>query len=112
MKIGLRILAALSLAIPLSAQAAKVVFINKSSWNIHEVYVGPSTQRAWGEDRLGSAILENGDSLTLTGVSRGKWDFLLIDEDGDKCELLGVQIDGNDRWEITDDDLLGCQAGS
>lgn len=112
MKNWLRLLAAMSLAIPLSAQAAKVIFVNKSSWNIHEVYFGPSSQKSWGEDRLGNEILENGDTLTLTDVGRGKWDVLLIDEDGDKCVLMGVQIDGNDRWEITDDDLLGCQAAS
>lgn len=95
-----------------AALAGNVVFVNKSSWEIHEVYFAPASHSSWGEDHLGSDILERGDSLTLSGVSAGRWDVRLVDEDDDECVLENVEIDGSDRWIITDEDLLGCQAAS
>lgn len=100
------------LCVPTIALAANVEFVNKTSWEIHEVYFSPASQQSWGDDHLGNDVLENGDSLTLSGVDRGDWDVKLVDEDGDKCVLEDVTIDGSDRWVITDKDLLGCQAAS
>lgn len=112
MKHLLRILAALSLAMPLSAQAATMVFANKSSKEIHGVYFWPFTQSEWGEDRLGSAILEHGDSLVMSDVEHGAWNVMLVDEDGDQCIVVSLPILGDDRWDITDKDLLHCQANT
>lgn len=55
-------------------------------------------------------MLEQGDSLTLSGVSSGKWDIRLIDEDGDECVLENVHITTPKHWVITEERLLGCQA--
>lgn len=98
--------------VPAMASAFTVEFVNQSSWDIYEVYFSPANEKNWGEDHLGEEVLEKGDSLTLEGVSKGKWDVLVIDEDGDKCEVTGVALTGPDRWVITDEDLLGCQANS
>lgn len=106
------VVATLLMLVSTAALAAKVVFVNQSSWEIHEVYFSPASQNDWGEDHLGSEVLEKGDSLTLTGVSAGRWDVRIVDEDGDQCVLEDVKIDGADKWVITDEDLLGCQAAS
>ena len=98
--------------LPFTTNAANVQFINKSSWDIYEIYFSPINQKNWGEDHLEAEVLENGDSLTLTDVPPGKWDVLLIDEDDDECILKGVQIVGDDTWEITDEELLTCQINS
>jgi len=98
--------------VPTTALAAKVEFVNKSSWEIHEIYFSPASQKDWGEDYLSDEVLEKGDSLTLSDVSEGDWDVLVVDEDGDKCEITDVTIDSSDRWVITDKDLLACQANS
>ncbi|MGV8940116.1 MAG: hypothetical protein ACOH1P_01055 [Lysobacter sp.] len=95
-----------------AALAANVIFVNQSSWEIHEVYFSPASQSNWGEDHLGSDILEKGDSLTLSGVSAGRWDVRVVDEDEDECVIEDVRIGGSDKWVITDKDLLGCQAAS
>lgn len=99
---------ALSLA-PGLALANKVVFVNQSSWDITHIYFSPSKSKNWGEDHLEKDILSKGDSLTLTGVSKGKWDVRVIDEDGDECVISDVMIQSNDKWVIEDDDLLTCQ---
>ena len=59
--------------------------------------------------KTGDEILANGESLTLTGVSKGKWDVRVVDEDGDECIIEDVAINSNDKWVIEDDDLLACQ---
>ncbi|MBP6020421.1 MAG: hypothetical protein KA735_13095 [Burkholderiaceae bacterium] len=98
--------------VPMIAVAANVEFVNQSAWEIHEVYFSPASQSDWGEDYLGKEVLEKGDALTLSDVKAGTWDVMIVDEDGDKCVLEDVAISSSDRWVITDDDLLACQAGS
>lgn len=98
--------------VPMIASAANVVFLNQSSWEIHEIYFSKAKQRSWGEDHLAKEVLQKGDTLTLSGVTNGNWDVMLVDEDGDKCVLEDVAISGSDRWEITDKELLACQAAS
>lgn len=95
--------------IPSIALANKVVFVNKSSWDITHIYFSPANSKNWGEDHLEDDVLSKGDSLTLTGVSKGKWDVRVVDEDGDECIIDGVMINSNDKWVIEDEDLLACQ---
>lgn len=112
MKIWSFLVAAVIAYAPTTASAANVVFVNQSAWEIHEVYFSPASQHSWGEDHLGNDVLEKGDSLTLSDVNAGTWDVMIIDEDGDKCVIEDVSIKSSDRWVITDNDLLSCQAGS
>lgn len=107
------VLAALACS-PMIASAATVEFVNQSSWEIHEIYFSPASNRNWGDDYLGSEVLEKGDALTLTDIEAGTWDVMLVDEDGDECVLEDIDYgrSDRDRWVITDKDLLTCQAGS
>ena len=98
-----------ALFLPGVALANKVVFVNQSSWDITHIYFSPSNAKKWGKDHLKNEILEQGDSLTLTGVSKGQWDVRVIDEDGDECILSDITINANDKWVIEDEDLLACQ---
>lgn len=102
----------LSMLIALPALAAEVKVTNESSWNINEVYFAPSSQDDWGPDHLGEEVLETGMTLTLTGVTAGKWDVRLVDEDEDVCVLQEVKIKTSETWTITDEDLLGCQGAT
>ena len=103
---------ALSALIALPAFAANVEVENRSSWDIHEIYFSPSSQEDWGEDYLGREVLKHGMTLTLTGVSSGRWDIRLVDEDADVCVLEDVRITASETWVVTDDDLLACQAAT
>lgn len=104
---------ALSAGICLTATAASTInIINKSGWDLHEIYISPASQDDWGDDYLGSEILAQGDSLSLTGLASGKWDIRVIDEDGDECILNDVHITTSESWTVTEDDLLACQAAN
>ncbi|MET1077417.1 MAG: hypothetical protein ABWY06_05275 [Pseudomonas sp.] len=102
----------LSMLIALPALAAEVKVKNESSWNINEVYFAPSSETEWGPDHLGEEVLMSGMTLTLTGVTAGKWDVRLVDEEQDVCVVKEVKIKASETWTITDDDLLGCQAAT
>jgi len=69
-----RVLAAAGLSLfAVHAVAATINIENKSSWEIHEIYFAPSSQDDWGDDHLGKKVLKPGMTLTLTGVTAGKW---------------------------------------
>ncbi|PIE53079.1 hypothetical protein CSA37_02990 [Candidatus Fermentibacteria bacterium] len=75
------------------------------SWSIWYLYASPSTSDEWGEDRLGSEILEPGESVTFT-ISSGTWyDFLAEDEDGDAYLLTEEYIDGDFEWNVSFEDM-------
>ena len=62
---------------------------------------------------MGQKVLKPGMALTLTGVTAGKWDVRLVDEDEDEdeCIVKNQQINASEKFSI-DDDLLGCQAAT
>ena len=92
---------------------SKVVFVNRSSWAIHEMYFSPTSDSDWGDDQLGKHTIENGEEFVLTGVPCGRWDVRVVDEDGDACVIENVGLCGDtDKWVIKDKDLLACQAAS
>jgi hypothetical protein len=83
---------------------------NNSNYDIHYIYISPTSQSTWGPDQLGSnQILHAGESLTLTGVACDSYDLKLVDEDGDECVQQGVQICQNTTLFIENDDLLRCE---
>lgn len=86
-----------------------IELINETGWDIHEIFMSPSSQDDWGDDYLGEEILETGDSLTLTDVSSGHWDLRIVDMDGDECVLSDVHITGSESVSISAEDLVGCQ---
>lgn len=113
MKTFASISAALLTVLSFSATAESTIqMVNNSGWELHEIYFSPASQDEWGDDYLGDEVLEQGDSLTISGVNDGKWDIRLVDEDGDECTLEDVHITESESWEITEDDLLGCQAAT
>jgi len=90
---------------------SKVTVVNKSAWDIHHFFLSPADENEWGPDQLGDQVIGTGDSFELSGVPCDEFDVRLVDEDGDECMVLGVDIcGGNQRWEITSEDLLECEA--
>ena len=91
--------------------SANVNVKNSSSWSIHQLYISPASQSDWGPDQLGTEILGTGGSYELTSIPCDRYDVKLIDEDSDECVVNAVNICGSsETWEITDADLLSCQA--
>lgn len=103
----------LSMAGVALAAKSKVKIVNRSSWDIHQLYLSSVDEEEWGPDQLGENVIESGGSFTLTGIPCDAYDIQLIDEDGDACVIGGVGLCGDrENWVITDKDLLQCQAAT
>lgn len=77
---------------------------NLGDWMIYFVYVDPS-DAPWGEDRLDTEILDQGDEITVW-IDPGIYDLRVEDEDGDTYTLWEVDVDaGGYSWNVTLDDL-------
>jgi hypothetical protein len=96
----------------MAAKGGSVVDIrNDSDWAIHELYVSSVDDNDWGSDQLGREVIESGGSFKLHSIPCDDYDVRLVDEDGDVCVVGGVTLcAGRDIWQITNDDLLTCQA--
>ncbi|MCC6716433.1 MAG: hypothetical protein IT555_00975 [Acetobacteraceae bacterium] len=85
----------------------EVTVANRSELSITELYISPTSNDAWGEDRLGDAILEPGKNLRLRlGRYRDcAFDLLAIYEDASRaqiptrnlCRGRRVAFDGKNR---------------
>lgn len=74
------------------------------SWNIWYIQCDLSTD-AWGQDRLGSEILEAGSEFTFY-VNPGTYDIRCEDEDGDTYTVWGVEIPATGYyWSVTLDQM-------
>jgi len=94
-----------------AADSSNITLKNSSKWAIHQLYFSPANTTEWGADQLGNQTIAHGASFTLNGIPCNKYDVRLVDEDGDECVVQDVAVcANNDTWEITDHDLLGCQA--
>ena len=101
-----------SLTLPLSAakKKASIKIINQSKWEIHHLYLSPSTSKHWGPDQLGEEVLAKGESYTLTNIDCDTYDIKVVDEDGDECIVEDHELCGDHSfWKITDKELLACE---
>lgn len=93
--------------------AASIEIVNQTRWAIYELYLSPSDAADWGDDQLGDETIGPGDHFTLSDIPCELWDVLLIDEEGDECFVLGVDLCRDDyKWVIENDALLACQERS
>jgi hypothetical protein len=117
-KLSLLCLTALiTISISLAASAARrtstIKIINQSKWEIHELYLSPSSSRHWGPDQLGDQVLEKGESITLRNLACNHYDIRVVDEDGDECVMENEELCGDNAfWKITDKKLLACEEAS
>jgi len=104
-KLGLLIIAAiiglaLSGCFSLPADGIpEITIINQTGYLGYELYISPVTSDVWGGDVLGNQVLRDGASFKLkleeplSTVSR--YDFRLIDLDGDSYEIRNLAITHN-----------------
>jgi hypothetical protein len=96
-------------AVATAAYASDLVIRNESSWDIHRIYLSSTDSESWGEDQLDDDILQSGQTLTLHGIDCDYYDVMLVDEDGDKCELRNIKLCSDKVWTIDSDELLECE---
>jgi hypothetical protein len=110
--------AAIAAVLPLAAHAAAtrsadVKVVNRTDWEIHELYLSSSDDENWGPDQLGEEVIGKGESFTLLAIPCDDYDVKIVDEEGDACIVAAVDICGESQeWAITSGDLLKCQAGT
>jgi hypothetical protein len=110
------LIAALLAAGPGIATSAdsQVVIVNKSDWEIHQLFLSTVDEEEWGPDQLGEEVIPaGGGRFTLRRIPCASYDVQLIDEDGDTCVVGDVGLCGDsDTWVISNKDLLACQAAT
>lgn len=93
------------------AEESTLEIVNGTSWDIHHLFLSPVDDDAWGPDQLGDKVLGSGESFRLRGIPCDTFDIKIIDEDGDECVVVEVDLCAEDAvWELTDDDLLDCES--
>jgi hypothetical protein len=94
---SLTLLATAALAPSLTLAQGKQDFtlVNRTGYQIDEVYVGPVNQSHWGQDVMGKDAIANGDTADITfngGSNACKWDIKVVYNDGDESEFRGVNL--------------------
>jgi len=107
------VVAAIGLAAPAqAAKKARIKIINQSKWEIHHLYLSPTTEEKWGPDQLGDEVVGTNESFTLTSIECDDYDIRVVDEDGDECVIEDVHLCGDASvWRITDKRLLKRENG-
>jgi hypothetical protein len=101
-------LALAGLAVAASAYAGDADFtlVNRTGYDIREVYISPAHSNNWGRDRMGDGVLENGKGkrFAFSDHAACKQDIQVVfDDDGSKvtwenvdlCELEKITIKYN-----------------
>ena len=83
---------------------------NTSAWNIHELYISPTSTEEWGDDLLGDQIVQTGQYAELGDVPCNDYDVRIVDEDGDVCIVSEVALCDDAAYTLDDEDLLTCEA--
>jgi len=93
-----------------AAMGSSVVIENDSDWEIHFLYLSPTSSSDWGPDQLGDNIIGSGSQYKLKGISCDTYDVRIVDEDADECILSEIPLClFKEHWVIDNDMLLGCQ---
>ncbi len=108
-KLGLTLAIALHVGGLSAVHALSLELVNRSNWDIHELYFSPADQKSWGPDQLEDEIIKHGETFKLTKISKGNYDVKFVDEDGDSCEVEDVDFTSSERFVLTENALLGCQ---
>lgn len=103
---------ALALLLPVAADAADQDFtlVNRTGYDIAEVYVSPAKSKNWEEDVMGDDVLEDQHSVPISFPARSKvctYDLKVVFTDGDEaywtnfdlCTISKIQIFWNAKTQ-------------
>ena len=83
---------------------------NNTGYNGWYLYVSPVSDDEWGSDVLGANVLMNGDTvpveLDLSSTSLNRYDFKLVDSDGDSYIKWDVALSEDDTVTFTFSDII------
>lgn len=81
---------------------ADFTLVNRTGYTLREIYVSPSHKNAWGKDRMGDNVLDNGKSrlFKFSDKSSCKQDLKVVFDD-DESEVVWEEIDLCEVEKIT-----------
>jgi len=81
---------------------ADFTLVNRTGYTLREVYVSPSHKNAWGKDRMGENVLDNGKSrlFKFSDKSSCKQDLKVVFDD-DESEVVWEEVDLCELEKIT-----------
>ena len=88
-------LAALQPAAPALAGQQDFKLVNKTGYQIDEVYVSSSRSRNWGRDVMGRDTLDDGSAVDISFNAPDtvcQWDMKVKYNDGDTAEWQGLNL--------------------
>jgi hypothetical protein len=112
---SLAMAAVLTLAVPAVADDAKQDFklVNKTGYELKEIFVSPAKKNSWEEDILGNNTLEEGKTLNVhfnPKTQTCKWDLKVVYSDDDSsavwsdinlCEVDKITIRYDRKNDVT-----------
>ncbi|MBB5693398.1 hypothetical protein [Muricoccus pecuniae] len=88
----------LALAMPSMAEAQSrldFTLVNRTGYEINEVYVGPTSSSSWGRDIMGQGTLADGRSVDVQfspSAATCEWDMKVVYADGDQSEWRKMNL--------------------
>ncbi|MES2187402.1 MAG: hypothetical protein V4505_22825 [Pseudomonadota bacterium] len=76
------------------AGAADFTLVNRTGYDLREVYISPSHRNQWGKDRMGDVMLEKGKSrlFKFADAASCKQDLKVVFDD-DASEVIWEEFD-------------------
>jgi hypothetical protein len=84
-----------------SAATGSLKIANGAGQSIYYLYVSAASSSSWGSDQLGSSVIANGSSFTLTSVPAGSYDVKVIFADGTIRYQYGVSVTSGNTTTVT-----------
>ncbi|QCI68896.1 hypothetical protein [Phreatobacter stygius] len=69
--------------------------VNRTGFQVNEVYVSPSANNNWGRDILGDGVMPSGTRRNITFPRRTQacmFDLRIVYDDGDKSEAREINL--------------------
>lgn len=109
--VSFALVALMASANPAAAQSShyNLRMENNMGYDINQVRMSSVNDRYWERDILGSRILSDGTSFTITQISPGYYDVAFVDEDGDVCVVHDVAVYRELNWNLSHSWLLNCE---
>ncbi len=87
-----------------SSGSARLDVVNRSSQSVYSINASSCSDTNWGSDRLGSSVIQSGNSMSFD-LTPGCWDFRAdFDSDhtsGNELVQRNIQINGGSSWTWT-----------
>lgn len=87
--------AATLIAAPAFAGDQDFTLVNKTGYDIAEVYVSPSAANRWGDDVMGKDTLDDGESVDISfshDAEACHWDLKVVYTDKDTAQWANVDL--------------------